>query len=193
MDKAKDLLKSEKNDNNQRELGYKEMDRDEELKRKLEEDELKRIFAAGKSTAQDKLSNPTLNPSEMTKAPMTEEEIDALIAADETVPLNARKLDEEFAEFEVRVAKSLGEENDGPPRNKMFDVMSGPEVYNPNVDPATAVNWPGAKEGTRTDVQLAKELEEALKQARFAAAVLLNMREEESDSDVRYFVGEKEI
>ena len=193
MDKAKDLLKSEKNDNNQRELGYKEMDRDEELKRKLEEDELKRIFAAGKSTAQDKLSNPTLNPSEMTKAPMTEEEIDALIAADETIPLNARKLDEEFAEFEVRVDKSLGEENDGPPRNKMFDVMSGPEVYNPNVDPATAVNWPGAKEGTRTDVQLAKELEEALKQARFAAAVLLNMREEESDSDVRYFVGEKEI
>lgn len=193
MDKAKDLLKTEQNNNNQRELGYKEMDRDEHLKRKLEEDELKRIFAAGQNTAQNKLSNPTPNPSEMTKAPMTEEEIDALIAADETVPLNARKLDEEFAEFEVRVAKSLGEENDGPSRNKMFDVMSGPEVYNPNVDPATAVNWPGAKEGTRTDVQLAKELEEALKQARFAAAVLLNMREEESDTEVRCFVGEKEI
>lgn len=194
MGKAKDLLQSEQSvQKDDRELGYKEIDHDEELKRKAEEDELKRIFAAGQNTAQDKLSKPSPNPVEMTKAPMTEEELDALIAADETVPLNARKLDEEFAELEVRVAKSIGEENDGPAKNNMFDVFSGPEVYNPNVDPATAVNWPGAKEGTRTDVQLAKELEEALKQARFAAAVLLNMREEEGDDEVRYFVGEKEI
>ena len=194
MGKAKDLLQSERDTmTNNREFAYKEMDRNEEMKRKAEEEELKRIFAAGQNTVQDKLTKATPDPAEMRKAPMTEEEIDALIAADETIPLNARKLDEEFAEFEIRVARSLGEENDGPKKNKMFDVFSGPEVYNPNVDPATAVNWPGAKEGTRTDVQLARELEEALKQAKFAAAVLLNMREEESDDQVRYFVGEKEI
>ena len=194
MGKAKDLLQSEQaSDIGQKALGYKEVDHDEEMKRKAEEDELKRIFAAGQNTAQEKLSKSTQNPKDMTKAPITEADIDALIAADETVPLNARNLDEEFAEFEVRVARSIGEESDGSMKNKMFDVFSGPEVYNPNVDPATAVNWPGAKEGTRTDVHLAKELEEALKQAKFAAAVLLNMREEEGDTGIRYFVGEKEI
>lgn len=194
MGKAKDLLKAEQDPRtDNREFTYRELDPDDEMKRKAEEDELRRIFAAGQSTAQEKLSKPTPNPADMIKAPMTEEEIDALIAADETVPLNARKLDDELVEFEVRVARSIGEEADGPAKNKMFDVFSGPEVYNPNVDPATAVNWPGAKEGTRTDVQLSRELEEALKQAKFAAAVLLNMREEEGDNEVRYFVGEKEI
>ena len=76
----------------------------------------------------------------------------------------------------------------------MFDVFSGPETYNPNVDPETAVNWPGAKEGTRTDVRLANALSTALKQAKFAAAVLSQLREEEcSNDEVKYFVGEKEI
>jgi len=82
---------------------------------------------------------------------------------------------------------------DGP--NKLFDVFSGPETYNPNVDPESSVNWPGAKEGTRTDVKLAADLSTALKQAKFAAAVLSQMREEVDDdsNEVRYYVGEKEL
>ncbi len=110
------------------------------------------------------------------------------------MPRNARVLDEELAELEVRMSRSQAEESDGPPTNKVFDVFSGPEVYNQNVDPATAVNWPGAKEGTRTNVQLAADLSTALKQAQFAAAVLAQMREESSDDGhVQYFVGTKEL
>eukprot|EP00804_Cyclotella_cryptica_P002831 CCRYP_009364-RA/>CCRYP_009364-RA protein AED:0.08 eAED:0.08 QI:0/0/0/1/1/1/3/0/1109 len=192
--KAKDLLKSEQTaEINRKEFAFKEKDYHQEMKRKAEEAELRKIFAAGQATAQDKLSKPSSQPSDIMKPPISEQDIDDLIAADETVPLNARVLDEELAEFEIRMSRSQGEVNDGPTKNKMFDVFSGPEVYNPNVDPATAVNWPGAKEGTRTDVKLAKELETALKQAKFAAAVLTQMREKENDLGIRYFVGEREI
>jgi hypothetical protein len=194
MRKAKDLLRSEQStESNNNEIVYKEIDREEEMKRKAEEDELKKIFAAGQTTAQGKLSKPISQASDMMKAPITEEDIDRLIEADNTVPLNARVLDDELAELEVRMSRSPDEESDTPAKNELFDVFSGPETYNPNVDPATAVNWPGAKEGTRTDVKLAKELEMALKQAKFAAAVLTQMREEETDGKTRYFVGEREL
>eukprot|EP00581_Thalassiosira_minuscula_P007957 CAMPEP_0183711682 /NCGR_PEP_ID=MMETSP0737-20130205/7131_1 /TAXON_ID=385413 /ORGANISM="Thalassiosira miniscula, Strain CCMP1093" /LENGTH=1153 /DNA_ID=CAMNT_0025940249 /DNA_START=252 /DNA_END=3713 /DNA_ORIENTATION=- len=179
------------------ELKYKEVESEDELRRKAEEEELRRIFATGQSVAENKLSQPVVSqPSNLANPSITEDDIDALIDADETVPRNARVLDEELAELEVRMGRSQEEESDGPPQNKLFDVFSGPEVYNRNVDPETAVNWPGAKEGTRTDVQLATDLSTALKQARFAAAVLSQMKEKVSEEDkdkVQYFVGTKEL
>jgi hypothetical protein len=116
-------------DTNRKEFAFKEMDDDNEMKRKAEEAELRKIFAAGQVTAQDKLSKPMSQPSDIMKPPITEQDIDDLIASDETVPLNARVLDEELAEFEVRMSRSQGEATDGPTKNKMFDVFSGPEVY----------------------------------------------------------------
>lgn len=196
--KAKELLKS--GDNN----GYSSAniaDRtrrefaDDERKR-AEEEELKRIFAIGQSVADSRMAQTDSAASSLVRPLITEDDINELIEADDTVPRNARVLDDEFAELEVRMSRSPVEEVDGPTRNKLFDVFSGPEVYNPNVDPETAVNWPGAKEGTRTDVKLATDLSTALKQARFAAAVLSHMREEcgEANSDeVRYFIGSKEL
>ncbi len=184
--KAKDLLCEEEITNPLKDLKYKDMD-------SSKEEELKRIFATGESLAQDKLAMPRSHSPNIATPSITEEDIDALIDADNTVPRNARVLDEEFAELEVRMSRSEGEDTDGPSNNKMFDVFSGPEVYNPNVDPATAVNWPGAKDGTRTDVQLATELSTALKQAKFASTVLSQIREEEGDDEVRYFVGDKEV
>ena len=200
--KAKDLLKAEERaetkfkeleDNPLKYMKYEGSDSREELKRKAEEEELKRIFATGQSEAVERITNPNTRSSNLAKTSITEEDIDALIANDQTVPRNARILDDELAELELRISRSKGEETDGPAKNKVFDVFSGPETYNPNVDPETAVNWPGAKEGTRTDVRLATELSTALKQAKFAASVLSQMREEESEEGVRYFVGEKEL
>lgn len=116
-------------DTNRKEFAFKEKDYGTEMKRKAEEAELRKIFAAGQSTVQDKLSKPISQPSNIMKPPITEQDIDDLIAADETVPLNARLLDEELAEFEMRMSRSQGEATDGPTKNKMFDVFSGPEVY----------------------------------------------------------------
>ncbi|KAL7537850.1 hypothetical protein ACHAXR_012515 [Thalassiosira sp. AJA248-18] len=198
FEKAKELLRNEEDggvsSNNSKELGFKDGDISaDEMRRKAEEDELRRIFAAGQSVAEERLSKPTSRVSNLAKPTITEDDINALIDADDTVPLNARALDDELAELEVRMSRSQEEESDGPAENKVFDVFSGPEVYNPNVDAETAVNWPGAKEGSRTDVQLAADLSTALKQAQFASAVLSQMREEEVDDEVRYFVGTKEL
>ena len=205
--KAKELLQTETEGtasvNNYDDLDFKDGDSDE-MKRRAQEEELRRIFAAGQSAAEERLSQPSISQPESNlanKPLISEEDINELIDADKTVPRNARVLDEELAELEVRMSKSQGEESDGPPQNKVFDVFSGPETYNPNVDPETSVNWPGANPGTRTDVKLAADLSTALKQAQFASAVLSQMREEidddgannNDDSKVRYFVGKKEL
>ncbi|KAL7445255.1 hypothetical protein ACHAXH_008232 [Discostella pseudostelligera] len=159
-------------------------------RKRAEEEELKRIFAVGQSVAESRMVLQTDSvPSILAKPPITDDDINELIDADDTVPRNARVLDDELAELEVRMSRTLQEGS-----NKLFDVFSGPEVYNPNVDPETAVNWPGAKEGTRTDVKLATDLSTALKQARFASAVLTEIREESGEEhEVRYFIGSKEL
>ena len=99
-------------------------------------------------------------------------------------------LENELAELKMRMSQGGGE---SPPQNKMFDLFSGLEVYDWNVDPATVVNWPGARGGKTTDVQLAADLGTALKQAMFASAVLSQMKEEADEGGVRYFVGEREL
>lgn len=174
------------------EIGFKERDRSiDGLKEISKEDELKRIFAVGQDVASS-LSRTTKRPPSLAKPAITDEDINELIDSDESVPRNARVLDDELAELEVRMSRS-GESGE----HDIFDVFSGPEVYNRNVDPATSVNWPGAKEGTRTDVRLATDLSNALKQARFASAVLSQMREEVGETNgheqVRYMVGSREI
>ena len=77
----------------------------------------------------------------------------------------------------------------------MFDVFSGPEVYNPNVDPLTAVNWPGAVPGTRNDITLPPELKDAVEQAQFASKMLRKIRQVENEDGPtgKFFLGEKEI
>jgi hypothetical protein len=78
----------------------------------------------------------------------------------------------------------------------MFSL--GPEVYNPNVDPEIAVNWPGALPG-RKKIRFPKELDEAVKQANFAADVIMKMREEQVEDTetgevtVNYFVGDRPL
>ena len=126
----------------------------------------------------------------MARPSIAEEEIDALINANGTVPRNACLLENELAELKMRMSQGGGE---SPPQNKMFDLFLGPEVYDWNVDPATVVNWPGARGGEKTDVQLAADLGTALKQAMFASAVLSQMKEEANEGGVRYFVGEREL
>mmetsp|Transcript_36312 Transcript_36312/g.53189 ORF Transcript_36312/g.53189 Transcript_36312/m.53189 type:complete len:593 (-) Transcript_36312:237-2015(-) len=138
-----------------------------------EEEELKRIFAAGESYAESRISFASSQQQ-------TQIDIDELIEQDTTVPRNARSIDDELTELEMRIAKTTSVDADGP--NPMFDVFSGPEVYNPNVDPLNAVNWPGAKPGSKQDVtkRLPTELKAAVEKATFAARMISQLEEDDN-------------
>ena len=165
------------------------------------EEELRQMFAAGQKIAEGKITTKTAedtgSSSLQQQKGTTEEDVDRLIAQEKTVSKYARILDDELAELEVRINASPGEELDGPQQNPIFDVMSGPEVYDPNVD-MDAVNYPGALPGT-ADVKLPKQLDEAIKQAEFAAGVLMQMETKEvkdevtGEASVKYFSGKKEL
>ena len=203
FEKAKTILQDQRSKREDR-LRFKDVSSSADIGIKIDiadpdtkspDDELKSLFEAGERLANSRIQ-VTTNP----KLGLTKEEndkVDELIASDRTVSGYARSLDDELTELEVRISKTPGEEFDGPRKNPFFDILSGPEVYNPNVDPETAVNWPGAQPGTKS-IRLPKELNEALKQAEFAAEVMLNMREEEAidesgDTNVRFFVGDREL
>lgn len=164
-----------------------------------EEEELRRMFEAGERIADGRITTSIQNDLQNTMARgegTTEEDIDALISGEKSISSYARILDEELAELEVCINNSPGEELDGPQMNPIFDIMSGPEVYNPNVDPES-VNFPGALPGTKS-LNLPRELNEAIKQAKFAAEVLSNIEIVESKNDngskrEQYFAGKQEL
>ncbi|GAX28403.1 hypothetical protein FisN_4Hh407 [Fistulifera solaris] len=162
------------------------------------EEELRRMFEAGENIADGRLSKIETSGAYSEEEMMeNKNEVDNLIALENSISSHARILDDELAELEVRINKSPDEELDGPAKAPLFDIFSGPEVYNPNVDPETAVNWPGASPGTGT-IRLPKELDEALRQAQFASEVLQKMKEvkEESldgNSVTTYFVGNRQL
>lgn len=219
FEKAKELMKDrhrqiqerkKQEQQQQNQVGFKEMERPDpdsfpkqpspvETKRELTaEEELKQMFAAGQKIAERKITTSTDDAGSSIKASgTTEADVDRLIAEEKTISKYARILDDELAELEVRINSSPGEELDGPQQNPMFDVMSGPEVYDRNVE-LDAVNYPGALPGT-ADVKLPKQLDEAIKQAEFAAEVLMQMEARETkdeatgQSSVKYFAGKKEL
>lgn len=188
--KADNLLKEErklkfkepvKNTNPLSELKY-----EEDVEKPLTaEEELKRIFSAGEKIAEGR--NQDVIIGKQKKSVVTDEYIDDLISSDETVSRNARSLDDELSELEIRIAKRPGEDSEAYGPYDMFDIFSGPEVYNPNVDPEKSVNWPGARSGTRTDVRLPPSLSEAIKSAKFAASLLSRIVEEDDDAEQKTF------
>ena len=162
------------------------------------DEELRRMFAAGERLADGRITATTHQPQPASSITSPEDNklIDSVIAADDdkTISSHARVLDDELVELELRINKSVGEEHDGPPQNPMFDIMSGPEVYDRNVDPETAVNWPGAMPGTKQVRHLPKELDEATKQANFAVQVLLQMQKTElANGEMEYTFGNKKL
>jgi hypothetical protein len=160
------------------------------VKKLTPEEELRRMFEAGERIAEGRMT--TMSTPATAGTLRDQAEIDALIASDSSVSSYGRILDDELAELEVRINKSPGQEWDGPNKYPLFDIFSGPEVYDPNVDPLTAVNWPGALPGTK-DVKLPRELQEAVKQASFAVEVLRNLRQVSSDSETKFVVGQREL
>ena len=160
------------------------------------EEELRRIFQAGERLAESRIELTAPDGRQLTAE--QDQQVDDLLTNEKTISSYARSLDEELAELEIRINRNPGEDMDGPKKNPTFDVLSGPEVYNPNVDPESAVNWPGALPG-RKDIRLPKELDEAVKQAKFAADVIMKMREEQVEGDtdndvtVDYFVGDRPL
>ena len=157
-------------------------------------EELRKMFMAGESIAESRITTTTTRSGSMGSArTTTDQDIDALIESEKTVTRHARVLDEELTELMVRINKSPTEGSDGVGRHQFFDVLSGPEVYDQNVDPLSAVNWPGALPGTKK-LRLPKELDEAVRQANFAAGVLTNVEEVESKDGVKsYRIGKREL
>lgn len=149
------------------------------------EEELKRIFSAGEKIAEKRNRNVVIGKEE--KSIVTDEYVDDLISSDDTVIRNARSIDDELTELEIRIAKRPGEDSEAYGPHDMFDIFSGPEVYNPNVDPESSVNWPGAQPGTRTDVRLPPSLVEAINNANFAASLLSRIVEEENGTEQKTF------
>lgn len=170
-----------------------------------EEEELRRMFEAGERIADGRITLTSeektmgASPNANAMGNNDDSEIDELIASDKTVSDHAKVLDDELVELALRINNSPGSELDNGPagQNPVFDVLSGPEVYNPNVDPETAVNWPGALPGTKLSIEstLPKELAESIKQANFAVEVMQQMEVRDTpDSNVkRYFVGDREL
>ena len=221
FEKAKELMQgssAKRKEDRRRGLGFKElqssstsqqeffsnlessMDQRHADKPLTVEEELKQIFAAGERMAEGKLATTEDSGDAAMTVPdvVNDEYIDELIASDKSVPLNARILDDELAQLEVRMSKSVDETDasrGGRGPNPLFDVMSGPETYNPNVvDPTNTINWPGAQPGTR-NVRLPRALDEAVTNAQFAAKILMNMTEEvdEDGGTRKYFVGGEEL
>lgn len=205
FEKAKELLQEQKQRRVQRvskETGFKDIsksasgirpnildpdDHDDNKSVLTAEEELKRIFEAGERLADGRIDMNKYGRSDLaiTDTDVKDQElVDALIASDKTVSSYARSLDDELTELEVLL--------DGPVKNPLFDIFSGPEVYNPNVDAETAVNWPGAQPGTK-DLRLPKELDEAIKQAKFAGEVLTKMNEVQGANGPQFFSGEREL
>lgn len=188
FEKAKEILQDQRTKRNMKidslndgaapAVGVRELSPDEELRQ---------MFAAGERLAEGRITT--------VESPVEDGEarVDQIIDSDKSVPRYGRVLDDELVELQVRINKSPGEKLDGPQKNPMLDVLSGPEVYDPNVDPETAVNWPGALPGTKA-TRLPMELEEAVKQAKFAAEALMNVKETTmEDGEPKYTIGDRDM
>ena len=194
LEKAKELLREQRR---QMDLQFKEKEPAPDIRPDIAEPvdetaEMQRIFEAGERLAESLVSSAGSGTPELSEE--ASKMVDDLVAAERTVSSYARSIEDELTELEVSINKSPGEELDGPRKNPIFDIMSGPEVYNPNVDPETAVNWPGALPGTK-QVRLPPELEEALKNAKFAAEVLQTVEEAKAagEETATYRVGKQEL
>lgn len=183
LDTAKELLRERKKSKSSPKAATK-------VKKLTTDEALKEMFQAGERLAEGRITRQ--EAQQATELQSDDEMVDSLIDSEKAVSRNARVLDDELAELEVMIQRTPGEEYDDVTNaSPMFDVLSGPEVYNPNVDPKTAVNWPGALPGTK-DVRLPKELDEALKQAKFAANVMMKVEETtRADGKATFKVGDQ--
>ena len=122
-----------------------------------------------------------------------EQMVNELVAGNKEVSSYARVLDDELAELEMRMTKSPGEEFDSDNENGVFDIFSGPELFNPNVDPENVVNWPGGIPGTKTIGHLPEQLKEAVRQAKFAVSALSKLEQREKDGSQSYWIGNRQL
>lgn len=202
FDKAKNLMREQyqkQKANDVRELGFREPEIIDDIRPEIDEglsaeEELKRMFEAGQRIADSRIIQSEIAQSELARKDTTNEDIDALIAKDKTISSYARLLDDQLIALEVAINKSPGEELDGQQKYPLFDIMSGPELYNPNVN-RDAINYPGALPGTKA-MDVSKELGEAIRQAEFAVKVLSEVRTVGSDAvggTTKYIYGKQEL
>lgn len=172
-----------------------------------QQEELRRIFEAGERVAEGRImsAESTENNEEgknKISAPssLQDSEIDKLIESDKSVPNTATKLEEDLAELEIRIAKTNGEDgfrSDGD----VLDLFSGPRGNN-QMNPKTFQDLiltdgndfissnPDTTQSERVFQYLPKDLQEAIKNAKFAAASLGKL---EQDDDGSFWIENKEI
>lgn len=198
-DKAKDIIREQQQQQQNTNPSNKKSNKS--VRELTQDEELRKMFQAGERIAESRIdivstsSYVSDQSIQDTSNRMTrEDDIESLINSDKTISKHARILDDELIELQLRIMKSPDEEFDGPEKNPLFDIFSGPEVYNRNVDPETSINWPGVRRGTTTNIRLPKELDIAIQQAKFAAEVLFSVKEEILDNGMAsYHVGNRTL
>jgi len=162
-----------------------------------DEEELRKIFAAGQKFAESKISVSSSTGTKNNRKRSTDEEEDdmeRLINSDKTVPRATADniLEEELAELQVRIR--LDPEEDEPiPPGGVFDLFQGPPQADDDNDPA--MDWPGSsnQQRRRSTPKLPSSLVEAVNQANFAARTLLNMTKSPKDGKFYNIGNGKEV
>ena len=152
-------------------------------------EELRKMFEAGQRLAENRISlfeerqDASISPTRSSKG----KDVDELIASETSVSSYARSLDDDLVELEAQINRSPAELVDRNDKgNPIFDIMTGPETFNPNVDPLTAVNWPGARADQR-NIRIPEDLHAARRQAKFAAEVVTSCTAVEQDNGTKVF------
>ena len=205
MDKAKELIqhqqtKNNNNNNNNIHVSYKEKDDHLDIidcEIPNEQEELRRIFQAGERLAEGKMTTTTTTSTSIaaTTTILTEQDIDDLIASDQTIPkVKVKATEDDLAELEIRINRNPG---DAPITDPVFDLFSKPTSEKMELNDPLDVNYPGALPDTKDvqghgHVQLPSDLNDAVRYAKFASETLSQIRQDANNENV-YYIGKTPI
>lgn len=148
--------------------------KDESEKRpSAEEEELRRLFEAGKNIAEGKMA-------------LVEEQETSMDRKDNSLRTENGNpsMEKELEQLELKIMRNSWDE----PVNtdEMLDLMAPPPSFDEEIIDATSVNYPGAN-ASKKKVNLHSDLKEAIEYATFAGRILSNLDEEHFETDVKYF------
>ena len=142
-----------------------------------EEEELRRLFEAGRNIVENKMT--------------------VIGSADETVKMKSstlyntqskeKQIEKDLAELEVRILRNSWDNPIDP--SERLDLFAPPPSFDETIFDSTSVNYPGALPGTRENVKIHEDLKQAIDYAQFAVKVLSSLDEEIDleSNEVRYF------
>mmetsp|Transcript_14575 Transcript_14575/g.22484 ORF Transcript_14575/g.22484 Transcript_14575/m.22484 type:complete len:895 (-) Transcript_14575:367-3051(-) len=147
---------------------------DSNKRQSAEEEELRRLFEAGKNIAEGKIALAEEQESSDTTG-------SSLSSTDSS---GKPSMEKELAKLELRIMRNSWDE----PVNtdEMLDLMAPPPSFDEEIIDATSVNYPGGNISEKK-INLHPDLKQAIEYATFAGRILSNLEEEHTETDVKYF------